>query len=87
MDFLEFLVHILQENHWVLLKFRYLDFGHLSLTPSNDHHFTTKKYVKFGPKSQSTTKNRMCLEQQIYASPENFTPTLLVMLDTFRRSD
>ena len=30
--------------------------------------------------------NTVCLEQQIYASPENFTPTLLVMLDTFRRS-
>ena len=28
----------------------------------------------------------VCLEQQIYASPENFTPTLLVMLETCRRS-
>ena len=31
-------------------------------------------------------QNTVCLEQQIYASPENFTPTLLVMLETFRRS-
>ena len=28
-----------------------------------------------------------CLEQQIYASSESFTPTLLVMLEIFRRSD
>ena len=34
MGSLEFLVHILYENHWVLLKFWYLDFGHLSLTPN-----------------------------------------------------
>ena len=27
-------------------------------------------------------QNTVCLEQQIYASPENFTPTLLVMLET-----
>ena len=31
-------------------------------------------------------QNTVCLEQQIYASPENFTPTLLVTLETFRRS-
>ena len=31
-------------------------------------------------------QNTVCLEQQIYASPENFKPTLLVMLETFRRS-
>ena len=31
-------------------------------------------------------QNTVCLEQQIYTSPENFTPTLLVMLETFRRS-
>ena len=31
-------------------------------------------------------QNTVCLQQQIYASPENFTPTLLVMLVTFRRS-
>ena len=28
----------------------------------------------------------VCLEQHIYASTENFTPTPLVMLETFRRS-
>ena len=40
---------------------------------------------KFGPKSQSATKH--CIgEQQVYASPDNFTPTLFVMLETFRRS-
>ena len=40
-----------------------------------------KKCAKFGPKvnhQQST----VCLEKQIDASPENFTPTLLVMLET-----
>ena len=31
-------------------------------------------------------QNTVVLEQQIYASPENFTPTLLVLLETFRRS-
>ena len=31
-------------------------------------------------------ENTVCLEQQIYASTENFTPTLLVVLETFRRS-
>ena len=31
-------------------------------------------------------QNTVCLEQQIYASQENLTPTLLVMLETFRRS-
>ena len=45
-----------------------------------------QKYAKFAPKSQSM-KKIVCLEQQIYASQENFTPTLLVMLGTFRRSD
>ena len=32
-------------------------------------------------------QNTVCLEQQIYASPENFTPAMLVMLETFRRSE
>ena len=32
-------------------------------------------------------QNTACSEHQIYASPENFTPTMLVMLETFRRSD
>ena len=31
-------------------------------------------------------QNTICLEQHIYASPENFIPMLLVMLETFRRS-
>ena len=31
-------------------------------------------------------QNTVCLEQKQYASPDNFTPALLVMLDTFRRS-
>ena len=31
-------------------------------------------------------QNTTHLEQQIYSSPENFTPTLLVMLETFKRS-
>ena len=31
-------------------------------------------------------QNTVCLEQQMYASSENFTPTLLVILETFRRS-
>ena len=32
-------------------------------------------------------QNTICLEQQIYTSPENLTLTLLVMLETFRRFD
>ena len=31
-------------------------------------------------------QNTVCLEQKNYAIPENLTPTLLVMLETFRRS-
>ena len=31
-------------------------------------------------------QNIACLDQQIYASPDNLTPTLLVMLETIRRS-
>ena len=34
----------------------------------------------------NSQQNTECLEQQFYASPENFTPALLVMLETFRRS-
>ena len=45
----------------------------------------TKKHAKIGPKINHR-QNTVCLEQQIYASPENLTPTLLVMLETFRRS-
>ena len=32
-------------------------------------------------------KNTVCLEQQIYASPENLTPTLLVVFEALRKSD
>ena len=31
-------------------------------------------------------QNPICLEQQLHASPQNSTPKLLVMLETFRRS-
>ena len=31
-------------------------------------------------------QNTKCLEQQFYACQENFTPALLVMRETFRRS-
>ena len=34
----------------------------------------------------NSQQNTEGLEQQFYASPENFTPALLVMLETFRRS-
>ena len=44
-----------------------------------------KKYAEFGPKVKQW-QNTVHLEQQIYASPENFTQTLLVVLETFRRS-
>ena len=30
-------------------------------------------------------QNTLCLEQQIYASQENFTHTLVMMVETFRR--
>mgnify|MGYP006908683105 CR=1 FL=1 len=42
---------------------------------------THKMYQKVNQR-----QNTVFLEQQIYTSPENFTPTLLVMLETFRRS-
>ena len=32
-------------------------------------------------------QNNVCFEQQIYASQETFTQPLVVMVDTFRRSD
>ena len=34
MGYLELLVHIYHENHMVLLKIQYFDFGHLSDTPN-----------------------------------------------------
>ena len=46
---------------------------------------TTKKYANVDKKINQQ-QNTMYLEQQIYSSPENFIPTLLVMLETFRRS-
>jgi hypothetical protein len=42
--------------------------------------------MKFAPKSQSTTKHRMFRATNLRQSRE-FTPTLLVMLETFRRSE
>ena len=44
-----------------------------------------KKYANLDQKVNHR-QNTVFLEQQINASPENFTQTLLVMLDTFRRS-
>ena len=44
-----------------------------------------KKYANMDQKVNQR-QNTVGLEQQIYASPDNFTPTLLVMLETFRRS-
>ena len=35
---------------------------------------------------ENQQQNTVCLEQQICASPENLTSTLLVMLETFGRS-
>ena len=46
---------------------------------------TTKKYTNVD-KKVNQRQNTVCLEQQIYSSSENFIPTLLVMLETFRRS-
>ena len=48
-------------------------------------YFLPKKYAKCVQKSQSATKHCM-FRAKNYASPENFTPALLVMLKTFRRS-
>ena len=36
-------------------------------------------------KKDNLQQNTACLEQQIYASPEHFTPSLHVMHVTFRR--
>ena len=47
-------------------------------------------YTKIKPKSDKNNnlrQNTVCLEQQIYASPENFTPLLHVMHMAFRRSE
>ena len=39
----------------------------------NDQHFTKKKYANFGPKSQSTTKNRMLGATNLHESREFYT--------------
>ena len=44
-----------------------------------------KKYENLDQKVNQQ-QNTVHLEQQIFASPENFTLTLLVILETFRRS-
>ena len=44
-----------------------------------------KKDAKFRQKVNQR-QSKVFLEQQIYARLENFTPTLLVMFETFRRS-
>ena len=36
---------------------------------------------------QNVKHNTICLEQQYYASQESFTPPLVVMVETFRRSE
>ena len=45
-----------------------------------------KKYTKFVYPKVNPQHTIVCLEQKIYANPENFTPALLVTLETFRRS-
>ena len=45
-----------------------------------------KKIVQILDQKVNQRQNTVCLKQQIYASPEHFTPKLLVMLETFRRS-
>ena len=45
-----------------------------------NNQFDQKKYTKFGSKV-----NPQCF-MTLYAIPENVTPALLVMLETFRRS-
>jgi hypothetical protein len=54
---------------------------------------TVLLFIKLLPKNtqnldqkDNQRQHTVCLEQQIIASPKNFTPTLLVMLETFRRS-
>ena len=52
---------------------------------SNVPHFTKKNTQNLNQKVNQQ-QNTVCLERQIYTSPENFTPTLLVMIETFIRS-
>ena len=54
-------------------------------SPTFDWTFTKKNTQSLDQKVNQQ-QNTVCLEQQIYASPGNFTPMLLVMLETFRRS-
>ena len=49
------------------------------------HEVLPNKYANCWPKVNQW-QNTVCLEQHIYAIPDNFTPTLMVMLETFRRS-
>ena len=42
--------------------------------------------MKMRPKNEFMTKKTVCLEQRNYASQENFTQSLVVMVETFRRS-
>ena len=45
-----------------------------------------KKIRNFLDQKVNQWQNTEYLEETIYASPQNFTLTLLVMLETFRRS-
>ena len=51
----------------------------------NIWNFYTKRTRKFNKKENIQQKN-VCLEQQIYTSPDNFTQALRIMLDPFRTS-
>ena len=52
---------------------------------STNKKFYQKSTLNFDQKV-NPRQNTVCLEQQIDASPENFTPALLPILKTFRRS-
>ena len=49
---------------------------------TNDQFY--KKNTKKLDEKVNSQQNIVCLEQQIYASPENFRQSLLVMLKTLR---
>ena len=46
----------------------------------------TQKYTKMPKKNKNLQQNTACLEQKIYTIPENVTPKLKVMQETFIRS-
>ena len=85
----EFVSHTLKYK--IAIKYHYKCLVNLWLRLKNTYwssfpwNLKKKNSVKMRPKIH-IQQNTVCLEQQIYASQENFSQPLLVMVETFRWS-